>query len=77
MTTILRGLGIAPWIVGLARGVLEAAIIAGFEQLLLALDAVNIPGELQWIIPVAVLVIRKLEGLADQIDPVKRSSRIS
>lgn len=65
---LFRGLTTAPWLVGLARGVLEAAVIAAIAAAATVVG-VHVPPELQvgfW------AVIRTIEGIADQIDPTKQ-----
>ena len=67
---LLRGLRIPAWIVGIARGVLEAAILAGLAELALVLPGV-LPQESVWLV-IGVALIRAGEGWADNIDPAKK-----
>ena len=72
---ILAGhFGVSPRVVALARGVVEAAVMVGLEQLAINLSSLHLATDWQMIMPVAWLAIRWLEGEADQkIDPsVKR-----
>lgn len=67
---IFRG-GAAPWLVGLARAVVEAALMA----VLIAIAgwlATSAPAVLIPYLPVMVGGIRILEGLVDQIDPAQK-----
>lgn len=71
---LLRGLEAPAWIVGLARGAAEAAAFAALYFLADGLLPV-LPGELQWAGPIALLLVRPVEGVLDHIDPAKRSAR--
>lgn len=67
-----RGLdGAAPWAVALVRGVLEAAVMAGLGALALFLTS-SPPAAIVPFAPFGLVVIRVLEGLADNIDPAKQ-----
>lgn len=73
---VLRGLVLNPLLVAFARGLLEAALMAG---LLFGIDAltsgVGVPDELKIYAPFALLVLRQLEGVVDKIDPMKQRRR--
>lgn len=72
INTLLRGLGDArPWLVGLARGILEAAVMAGLAGLYLTLTS-SPPQALVPFLPVVLFGLRLLEGIADSIDPAKQ-----
>lgn len=71
---ILRGLHIPPWIVGAARGILEAAALGALyavdqEIANIGLDAKTLIG--------AGFVLRALEGAVDNIDKTKERQRDS
>lgn len=69
---LLRGIGSAPpWAVGLARGVVEAAVMAGLGVLALQLSSAP-PAALVPFVPLGLVIIRYLEGVADNIDPAKQ-----
>lgn len=65
---IIRGLEAPAWLVGLARGVLEAAIFGAFAALSEFALGEPVFG------PLLLAAIRTAEGLADQVDPAKRRS---
>ena len=69
MLSILRGIGISPEYVAAARGVVEAAVLAGLAYVALVLPEF-IEAESLWL-AVGYAVIRTLEGYADKIDPAK------
>jgi hypothetical protein len=61
----------APWLVGTARGIIEAAALAGLVAAAGAVSATDAPPELQALAPALLAIIRILEGLLDQLDPSK------
>ncbi len=63
---ILSGVNVPPAIVGLARGVLFAAAAAGLEALANGLTGANLPPQYGIYLPVALLLIRTVEGILDQ-----------
>jgi len=67
-----RGLHLPPWVVALVRGFAEAVVFAGILFLINYLDAGDVPDDLRVWAPILVLLLRQLEGVADQIDPAKR-----
>ena len=72
---ILRGLVLNPLLVAFARGLAEAAAMAG---LLFALDFVaggHLPEEYKLFAPMILLGLRQLEGVVDRIDPAKQRRR--
>lgn len=71
-TNLLRGTGnAAPWAVGLARGILEAVVMAVLVGLALFLTN-QPPAAVVPFTPFLLLILRYLEGLADNIDPAKQ-----
>ena len=64
--------GVPPWTVALLRGVLEAAVLAAIGAAIAAVGDVT-AGGLAPYAPIGLLVLRQLEGLADQrIDPTRQ-----
>lgn len=64
--------GVAPWVVALLRGVVEAAVLGVLGVLIVWLGDVT-AGALAAYAPLGVVLLRQLEGLADQkIDPTKQ-----
>jgi len=72
MIKTLRGIGVPSWVVGLARGVLEAAIFAGALVALEAFTAADSPDWMRLVAPAAVFGWRSIEGTIDHIDPAKK-----
>ena len=70
MFRLIRGLGVDPIYVGLARAILEAAVMAVLLTLALFITAAP-PAAIVPFVPVLHAIIRWLEGVADQIDPSK------
>lgn len=71
---ILRGLHVPPWIVGMVRGVVEAAALGA----LYAVDAELVNLNLEpWMLITAGLILRSLEGALDNIDKTKQRQRDS
>lgn len=72
LSKYLRGLqGAAPWAVGVARGILEAAVMAGLVAAALTLTS-SPPAAIVPFVPILLFLIRYLEGVADNIDPAKQ-----
>lgn len=69
--SILRG-GSAAWLVGLARGLVEAAVLGALIALAAWLAGPDVPVRLIPYVPFMLVGLRFLEGLADQIDPAQR-----
>ena len=67
----LRGIGIPAWLVGLARGIVEAAVLAGILVLISWLTTADL-GSYAALAPIAILALRTVEGMADNIDPSKK-----
>ena len=65
---VLRGIGIPPAWVALARGFIEAVLMGALAGATLWLGEAE---DLKVIAPLGYLGIRFLEGLVDQIDPLK------
>jgi hypothetical protein len=74
MFNLLRGLTAPAWLVGLARGVTEAAAFAGVATLVEFVATGGLPDELQPYGALVLVVVRTLEGALDNIDPAKRRS---
>ncbi len=72
---VLRGLILNPVLVSMARGVLEAAAMAGILALSDAMASGNLPDEYKMWVPLGTLGLRVVEGLADKIDPAKKRRR--
>ena len=63
---------VSPWLVALLRGLVEAAVLAVLGVLIVALGDVH-AGTLAPYAPLGVVLLRQLEGVADQkIDPTKQ-----
>jgi len=73
---VLRGLHMPAWLVGIARGIVEAAVFAGLYAGADAIAAGALPDEAAWSGAVLLWGIRSLEGVADAIDPAKRRARV-
>lgn len=73
MFDLVRGIFTSPWIVGLARGVLHAALSAGLLFGVAALSGSNVPAALIPFVPILIAALRGLEGVVDQLDPAKPS----
>lgn len=72
MIKILRGIGAPSWLVGVARGALEAAIFAGAIFALGEMSSADAPDWVRIVAPLAVLGWRSIEGIVDHIDPAKK-----
>lgn len=71
--TVLRGIDVPPVVVGFARGLAEAVVLAALGAAAVYLtDGDNVPDNIEFVLPGAFLVIRTLEGIADHIDPAKQ-----
>lgn len=63
--------GYSPMVVGIVRGVVEAAVLAGIGALIVALGDVD--GVVAIYAPIGIALLRSLEGLVDhKIDPSKQ-----
>jgi len=69
MLDLIRGLHTPPWVVGFARGALEAGLMA-----LVGAVALYIVEDPRFVVigPVVIWIERFLEGLIDQIDKSKK-----
>jgi len=67
---VLRGIDMPPVVVAVARGVLEAAVMGALVALVSAVGAFDW-GDKAYLVPVALLGLRTVEGFADHIDPAK------
>ena len=69
---LLRGQDWQPLAVGIARGLLEAAVMAAVVAVGQALTELELGPQWEAALPLIVWARRSAEGLADQIDPAKR-----
>jgi hypothetical protein len=63
---VLKGINVSPRVVGYARAVLLAAIVAIIEALIKILTGESFGGEWAAYAPIAVLLLRAIEGEIDQ-----------
>ena len=69
--------GVKPWLVGLARAVLQAIALAAVVAVVNVLKVDDLPPELQTWAPILLLFFRTLEGMLDQRrDPAPQASLI-
>lgn len=66
---ILRGIDVPPAIVGIARGIVEAAVMAGVVALIAWVSSKDAPVQIQVWAPIIIAGLRSVEGFADHIDP--------
>lgn len=71
----LRGAFTAPWIVGIARGMAEAAALAALYVIVDFIAGGGLPDQFAFAGPIALLAVRPIEGLLDQIDANKQRAR--
>lgn len=72
MTNYLTGKGgIPPAVVAAARGMLEVALLAALGAVVLYVTDLDLPEQWRWIVPALLLFVRTVEGVVDQIDPMK------
>jgi hypothetical protein len=74
LIAVLRGLVLNPLLVAFARGILEAAAMAGILFASEYLTTAEL-GDFKMYAPLAVLFLRQLEGVVDKIDPAKQRRR--
>jgi hypothetical protein len=70
-TNVLHGVGFPPVLVGLARGLAEAMVLAALGAAAVFIADADL-GDKAWLGPIIWAGIRTAEGWADQIDPTKR-----
>lgn len=63
---VLKGIDVSPRVVGYARAVLLAAIVAAIEAVIKILTGESFGGEWAAYAPIAVLILRAVEGELDQ-----------
>lgn len=63
---VLKGIDVSPRLVGYARAVLLAAIVAAIEAVIKILTGESFGGEWAAYAPIAVLILRAIEGELDQ-----------
>lgn len=68
MLDLIRGQITRAWIVGLVRGLIEAAVMAGIMFAAATLTALDFGTNTMFIVPLMWSGIRTLEGVADHID---------
>jgi hypothetical protein len=73
--SVLRGLVLNPLLVAFARGLLEAAAMAGLLFGIEYFSTAELPDQLQMWAPIFTLGLRQLEGVFDKIDPAKQRRR--
>ncbi len=62
-----------PWLIGTARGILEALVLLACFLAIQALGAADVPDSLTAWAPIIIAAVRSLEGFADdRIDPTVR-----
>jgi hypothetical protein len=71
MLNLLRGLGVPAFVVGAARGILEAGLMAALGEALVLLPQVDW-GNYALASPFVYGGIRAVEGIIDHIDPAKK-----
>ena len=74
MFDLIRGIGVPPALVGIARGVIEAAVVSALAALVVLIPEADIPETARVWAPVVLMVVRIIEGIADGIDPSKSRS---
>lgn len=68
---MVRGLGIPPVVVGIARGAVEAGIMAALIAVAEAAGGANW-GDRAYLLPAVLVAVRTAEGWADHIDPARK-----
>ncbi len=71
----LRGIRTPAWLTALMRSVVEAALFASTAVLIDWLQQGGLPDHLTIYGTVAILLLRNVEGILDEIDPVKKRRR--
>lgn len=71
----LRGTFTAPWLVGLARAAAEAAAFVVLYTVADFIAAGGLPDELGIFGPIALVLVRPIEGVLDQIDANRSRAR--
>ena len=61
-----------PAFVGLARGLVAAALVGTITGAINFLSSAEVPPDLVFLVPAVIVGLRSLEGLIDQSDPEKR-----
>ena len=61
-----------PVFVGLARGLVAAALVGTITGAINFLSSADVPPDLVFLVPAVIMGLRSLEGLIDQSDPAKR-----
>ena len=58
-----------PVFVGLARGLVAAALLGAVTGAINFFSSADVPPDLVFLVPAVIVGLRSLEGLIDQIDP--------
>ena len=61
-----------PAFVGLARGLVAAALLGAVTGAINFFSSADVPPDLVFLVPAVIVGLRSLEGLIDQSDPAKR-----
>ena len=61
-----------PVFVGLARGLVAAALLGAVTGAINFFSSADVPPDLVFLVPAVIVGLRSLEGLIDQSDPAKR-----
>ncbi len=72
---VLRGLILNPVLVGFARGLAEAALMAAIMFGIEYFSDANLPDKFQLLAPFVLFALRQGEGIVDKIDPAKQRRR--
>ena len=75
MFKVLRGLVLNPLLVAFARGLAEALAFTAIAFGIEFFSDANLSDQLQMWAPLAILLLRQAEGVADKIDPAKQRRR--
>ncbi len=67
----VRGLGIPPVVVGVARGAVEAGVMAALIAIAEAAGGADW-GDRAYLLPLVLVAVRTAEGWADHIDPARK-----
>ena len=62
-----------PVFVGLARGLVAAALLGVVTGAINFFSSADVPPDLVFLVPAVIVGLRSLEGLIDQSDPAKRA----
>lgn len=78
MLDVLKGGSVSPKLVGMARGVLEAVVLALLGAVAYYLNGDSLSPQIAALAPVALLLIRSLEGYLDhKLDPAVSRANVA